>query len=182
MNDSSGMRFRERIGDLDSIFQCFIQTQSLAPYHLVQRLARDVLHRDELDSVRFRDVVDVNNVGMVESGCCLGLLYEPPLSFRISNFLGGQNLNGHEPVQVRIPGLVHDTHAAAPKGFEDLVMLEGTSDHGATRICDTCESNCIAGASAADQSRRLFSLSSTRTVALFDCLRSESFLINQTDY
>jgi hypothetical protein len=43
---------------------------------------------------------------MVKSGCCLGLLYEPPLSLGIGDFLGRQNLDGDEPVQVRVPGLV----------------------------------------------------------------------------
>src|SRR5713101_2624732 len=80
---------------------------------------------------------------MVESRCCLGLLNEPPLSFRIGDFLGRENLDGDEPVQVRVPSLVHHAHAAAPQGFNDLVVLEGASDHGTPRIFGS-ESNCIA--------------------------------------
>ena len=52
------------------------------------------------------DVIDVDNVGMAKSRCCLGLLYEPPLSFGIGDFLGRENFDGDEPVQVRVAGLV----------------------------------------------------------------------------
>lgn len=43
-------------------------------------------------------------------------------------------LYGHESVEMRIPALVDHTHAATPKGFDDFVMLESASDHGATRF------------------------------------------------
>jgi len=49
------------------------------------------------------------------------------LSFGIGDFLGRQNLDGHEPVQVRISGFVHDAHAAAAERFENLVMQECSS-------------------------------------------------------
>ena len=45
-----------------------------------------------------------------------------------------QNLDGDEPVQVRVPGLVDYAHAAAAESFDDLVMQDGASDHGITRI------------------------------------------------
>ena len=67
VNNASRVCFRERVRDLDGIFQCFFKPQALPPNHLIQRLARHVLHRDELDSVGLSDVVDVNNIGMVKS-------------------------------------------------------------------------------------------------------------------
>ena len=60
------------------------------------------------------DVIDVDNVGMVKSRCRFGLLHKAPLSFGIGDFLGRENLDGDEPVQVRVPGLVYNAHAAAP--------------------------------------------------------------------
>src|SRR5882724_10802598 len=131
------MRFRKRIRDLDGIFQCFVEPQPLAPDHLIQPLARHVLHGDELDPARLGDVINVNDIGMVESRRRLGLLHETALAFRISDFLGRKNLDGDEPVQVSVSGFVHHAHPAAPKGFDNLVMQDGASDHGATRMFDT---------------------------------------------
>ena len=79
------------------------------------------------------DVIDVDNVGMAKSRCCLGLLYEPPLSFGIGDFLGRENFDGDEPVQVRVAGLVHQTRPTAAERFEDLIVQDGASDHGTTR-------------------------------------------------
>jgi hypothetical protein len=137
VNDAGGMCFRQRIGDLDGTFQCFIEPQPLAPDHLVERFARHVFHGDEVDAVGLRDVVDVNDVGMVKSGYCLGLLYEPPLSLGIGDFLGRQNLDGDEPVQVRVPGLVHHAHSAVAERFDDMIVQDGASDHGTKRIFGT---------------------------------------------
>src|SRR5439155_26080995 len=70
--------------------------------------------------------------------------------YGIRDFLGRENLDGHESAQMRVAGLVHHAHTAASQGFDNLVMQDGASHHVATRIFDMCESNCIAGASQLD--------------------------------
>ena len=122
MNDAGRVRLRQRVGDLDGILQRFIEPQPLAPDQLVERLARHVLHGDELHAVRIRDVVDVNDIGMVQSGSRLCLLHEAALPFRVGQSFGGEDFQCDEPVQVGVPGLLHHAHAALAELFDDLIL------------------------------------------------------------
>jgi hypothetical protein len=116
------MRLRQSVGNINAVFQGLIQPQLPPPDHLGQRFAPHVLHLDELDSIRLRDVVDVNNIGMVESRRRFGLLHEPQLAIGIGDFPQRQNLDRHEPVQRRVRGPVHHAHFATDERFEDVVL------------------------------------------------------------
>jgi hypothetical protein len=61
VNDSRGRRLLQPIGNLHAVPQRFTDAHSLAPDRLIERLARHVLHRDELNAVCIRDVVDVTD-------------------------------------------------------------------------------------------------------------------------
>ena len=133
MNDACGMCLRQRVGDLDGILQGFIQPQPLAADQLAQRFTCDILHRNELDPVRFRDVVNVNDIGVVQCGSRLGLQHESALAFRVSQSFDGERFQRDKPVEVGTPRLPHHTHAALAQLFGDLILHQNLTDHGDLR-------------------------------------------------
>src|SRR5262245_26456860 len=66
MNDSLSVSRRERIAHLQRDREGAVQTERLARDQLLQRLARNVLHRDEVLTIDFRDFEYGADVGMVE--------------------------------------------------------------------------------------------------------------------
>jgi hypothetical protein len=83
-----------------------------------------------VDTFGFLDGVDVNDVGMVESGESLGLALEAGQPVGVRGEVGRQDLERHLAVQGRIPGPIHLSHATRPELVEDLVALESPTDHG----------------------------------------------------
>ena len=66
MDDAAGMRRIQRIGDLNSQGQQFVQRQRLAVDVLLQRHSVEELHGDEGLAIVFIDFVNGADVGMVQ--------------------------------------------------------------------------------------------------------------------
>jgi hypothetical protein len=80
MNDACGVRFGERIRDLDRVLQRIGQLHAFPRDQLGQRLAGYLLHGDQVRAIDFVDVVDRNDVRVVQGGGGSGFLNktEPP--------------------------------------------------------------------------------------------------------
>jgi hypothetical protein len=88
---------------------------------LGQAAAVDQLHREVRQAVVFADFVDLNNVGMVQTGhrFRLGLEAGADLCGRV--LARQDHLERNEPIQATLPGLVHHGHAAVAQFPQDLV-------------------------------------------------------------
>ena len=61
-------------------------------------------------------------VGKARDRLCLTL--QPLPELRVSRQVLGQHLEGHGPVEPRVPGLVHLAHAAGTNGIHDLIRTQ----------------------------------------------------------
>ena len=98
-----------------------------APQHPGQVASADVFHGQEGQALVLADLEDLDDVGMEELGGGLGL--DPqPRPFPQPGVLAGQDhLDGDDPAQVRLPGLVDDPHATPA----DLLERSGNCRSGA---------------------------------------------------
>ena len=90
---------------------------------LAQRLAVDVLHRDEDLAVVRADVVDDDDVGMRQPGHRLCFAKQASFTGR-AIFVAMQELECDSPVELRIVGAVDHAHAAAAELLEDHVPTD----------------------------------------------------------
>src|SRR5262249_21453851 len=84
----------------------------------------DELHRDEVDPLIDVDVVDGDDVRMVQRRCGFRFLNEPPPPVGVDGLVSRKDLERGEAFEAGVARLVHDTHAAFPELFEDLVMTK----------------------------------------------------------
>src|SRR5262249_39935794 len=110
MDDSGRVGAGESVGNLNGIVKSVSQGEAIPADQLVERLARDELHGNEVRAVRRADVVDVDDVGMIEGGGGLGFLEEAALALRAGSGIGAQNFDGHWAVEVRIEGAIDHAH------------------------------------------------------------------------
>ena len=62
--------------------------------------------------VRIRDVVNVNDVGVIQRGSCLGFLHETAPALLVGELFGRQRLERDKPIQASVTRFPHSTHAA----------------------------------------------------------------------
>ena len=129
MDDASGVRFGQGIGNLHGALERLPDRQSLASDQLGEGRARHVLHGNEVHALLLVDVVDVDDVGMIEGRGGLGLLDEPALAFGVGDLLGRQDFQGNKAVEVRVAGLVDHSHPALAQLLEDLVVGDTLAEH-----------------------------------------------------
>ena len=80
MDDSGRVGAGEGVGNLNRIFQRVFQGQAALADQLVERLAGDELHGNEIGAVGRADVVNVDDVGVIQGRGGLGLLHEAALA------------------------------------------------------------------------------------------------------
>ena len=72
------LRRRQAIGNLDGVSQRFVQSQAFAPDQPIQRLARDILHRDKINGLSIHlpgvDIENRDDVPVAQGRCGFGLL------------------------------------------------------------------------------------------------------------
>jgi hypothetical protein len=88
---------------------------------LRQGAAADVLQRVERSALRRADLVDLDDVGVLELGDRLRLGAEADQRFGVGQIARQDHFQGDEPVELDLPGLVDDAHAAAAQLAEDLI-------------------------------------------------------------
>ena len=89
---------------------------------LGQAVAVDEFQGEVRPPFRLADVIDLDDVGMPQAGHGLGFLAKALELLRPRVRPGQDHLQGHEPIEPDLPGLVDDTHAAAAELAEDLVI------------------------------------------------------------
>ena len=85
---------------------------------LRQRLAGDVLHRDEGLAIVLADVVDGDNIWMLQPAGRPGLAREPVVELFS---VGAEDLDSDRAVDRRVEGEIEHAHSAMPEQLADLV-------------------------------------------------------------
>ena len=96
----------------------------LARQPLAQGTALHQLEGKERQALHHPDFVDLHDIGVLvaSKGLCLGTKTGTLLGVGVDT--GQDHLDGHQPVQALLPGLVDDAHAAAAEFRQDLVTLD----------------------------------------------------------
>src|SRR3990172_998425 len=92
------------------------------------------LHGDEDHGVRFVDLVDDADVGMLERGRGLGLRDETLPPPGLLNQLRRENFEGDFPIQLLIAGAIDDLDLAAMELLEEGVVGEFSADPALSRL------------------------------------------------
>jgi hypothetical protein len=119
----------QAVGDLDRHLQRRRQVQLPLLDQTAHGGAVDELHGDESGIVRFLDLVDLRDGGMVHGGGGAGLLDEAPAAIRILDHLGLEDFQGDVASQARVARPIDDTHAPFPESFLHHVVLERATYH-----------------------------------------------------
>ncbi len=129
MDDAGCVRLPDAVGQLHRDSERLPERQALAADEDVQRVALDTLHGDEAHAVGFCDVVDRDDIGVVQRRSGLGFPHEPPAALRVRHFVGGQDLEGHQAVQVFVARLVDGAHPPFAELLEDGVVGDRSAGH-----------------------------------------------------
>ena len=71
---------------------------------------------------------------MIEAGGGLRFLHEALAFVDVQDPVPREHLEGNEPVQARVPRLVHGAHAPLAEDLDDLVVQQALTDHEASRL------------------------------------------------
>jgi hypothetical protein len=132
MDHTSSMRDSERIRNLNPDLQRLVKRQSTFLDSVLERVAFQVFHDQEIDPILTAHVEDWADVRVTERSERFGLALESLFQARTCGNVLRENLNGDRPVQASIGGLVDFTHAACPDGELDFIRPEtsaGTEGH-----------------------------------------------------
>src|ERR1700722_1426984 len=91
---------------------------------LVQCLAFQVLHHQEVDPIVMANVVQRADVRMAQAGDGLSFALEAFMELRITGEMFGQDFDGDSPVEPRVASAVYLAHAARTNNRNDLVWAQ----------------------------------------------------------
>ena len=95
----------------------------------LERLPLAEGHGDEQPAVlRLVDLVDGADVGVIDRRGGAGLAQEPALVRLVGAAVGGEELEGDQPLELEVLRLVHDARTASTEAFEDPVAGDGAAD------------------------------------------------------
>ena len=122
MDDALPMRHVDRAGQRLDQPRRLPGRPGVAADPVGQGPAADPLHRQEGVAVMDPHLVDLHDVGVLDAGGQLRLAAEPlPLGFR-REAAGQDHLQGHQPPEAAMPGLVDHPHPAPSDLAEDGVL------------------------------------------------------------
>ena len=130
MDDPGGVGLGQAVGDLDRAAEYVVELHAFAADQLVEGFAFHIFHDHEIEAVVGGDVVYDDDVGMVERGCGLGFLDEPLLALRVGQLLVGEDLDGHDAVEMGVLRLVDGAHAAFADFLQDVVVKKRLAGYG----------------------------------------------------
>jgi hypothetical protein len=87
--------------------------------------ALDKLQGEEGQAVVLANLVDLHDVGVLQAGDRLGLGLEAAQLLAAGVAAAQDHLEGDEALELQVPGLVYDSHAAAAQHPQDLVPGDG---------------------------------------------------------
>ena len=97
---------------------------------MLERLPFQQLHGDEVLTARFVDLVNRANVRVIQRGCSKRFRLKSFTCSRIILHFYRQELQRDMPVQSKVFGFVHHTHAAATELLQDAIVRNDLADHG----------------------------------------------------
>jgi len=125
----------ERLGDLQRVTHRFGKRQRTAAGNEVADVdAFDVLENDVVHAAVFAHVIDARDVLVIEPGGRLGFVLEAAARLFVAGLLVGEHLHGHDPVEHRVHGAKHRTHAAAADERFQLEMPQTLPFQAAPQI------------------------------------------------
>ena len=127
VDDAGRMRGGQRARHLLGIAERLEQRETLRGDELVQRLARHVLHHEEVDPRLVHDVVQRDDIGMVEGGGGARLLQEASLAVRIGDLVVREDFDRDSAVQPRVARTIHLAHPARAKEGLNLIRSQDSS-------------------------------------------------------
>ena len=116
MDDSLTMRFVESIRNLDAVAKGLLQRQCTFLQAVGERLAFDVLHDEELDTVFFAYVMEGTNVWVVQARDSAGFALEALSQLRVGGEVARQHFDRNGSLETAVSRLVDLSHAPAPIG------------------------------------------------------------------
>ncbi len=159
MHDPGRVGGRERLRDPRGVSKAPGEGHRTLLEDLLERPSGEILHGDEVNPPRLVDVVNDDDARVVQRRRRLGFKNEAPPAHRVGHHLGGEDLDGHETVQVQIARLVDDAHAALAELLDDPVVQERLTDHGALPVISGAFGvNLAGGIAACGEDRRTWSL------------------------
>jgi hypothetical protein len=124
VEDASLVRVMHRPGDFGDEPRRGLRIGGVAGQDLGQARAVDELHAEILPAVVLADLVDRDDSRMVEVGRRLGLVAEGVHLVVVGPVAGPEHPDGDRPIEVPLPGLVDDPHAAAAEDPQQLEVAE----------------------------------------------------------
>lgn len=122
VHDFRGVRTSHRVGDLRRVAKRLAERHPSAT-PTGKRLSFD-LHRDEIGSIVFANVVHRNDVGMIERRCGAGFEPEATPLLVATEHAGGHDFQRDVPAEPRVACPIHVAHAACSKERDDFVGAE----------------------------------------------------------
>jgi hypothetical protein len=124
VHDSGPMRGCERIGDLHRDLQRLFERRRAALQPLLERLALEVLHHEEVDIILPSDVVEGADMRMIQSRDAAGFPFEALAQLTRRRHVRGKHLDGHGAIEPRIASAVDLSHAARAEQCDDFIGAE----------------------------------------------------------
>jgi hypothetical protein len=116
-------------GNLPGVICSNIYRQRSAFQFLSQCFPLDKSHHDEGHSIRFPDIMNRTDVGMIELGNGLSLAQQTFFQF-IANTTGrGQKLQCYDAVEAGVAGFIDNAHPPFTEFLEDLIMGYREANH-----------------------------------------------------
>src|SRR5215469_17354622 len=129
MNDATGVRRCQCVGQLNAPFQQQIDAHWLAADFAPQGFPLEVFHGEENALAFFADLVDRADSGMIEGRGSASFLLEAFEDFLVASGAVGEEFERDEAAEADVLGLVDDAHAARPELLGGAVMREGLAHH-----------------------------------------------------
>src|SRR5262245_37720734 len=129
MNDSLPMCGLQSIRHLNRQLQQLVALELFRRDQLLERLALHQLHRNERLSLKFVDIVDGADVGMIERRSRPSLTPKPFQNLLILRQVRWQEFEGDSSPELDVFGLVDHAHATRSKLLKDTVMRNSRTDH-----------------------------------------------------
>ena len=138
-------------GQLDGQVQSLGQVEGAGAKKLPQVRAVDKLHGDEEPSVGFADLMDGGDMRMVQGGRGLRFPLEAGIFPDPAARVGTDELEGNEPFQAGVFGLVDNTHSPFAQTFDNQVVGDALPGQILGVQCFSPRSNRICSVASGSQ-------------------------------
>ncbi len=134
MNDAGIVDGLERRRDLDSMVDHGARGERVVPYGVGEGRAFHVFHDDEDPAVRFPDIEDGRDVGMLDGARDAGFAQENPASGFVRDPILMDDLERNHAAQALVLSAVHGAHATGADPVEDPIVREERTDEPGARV------------------------------------------------